>query len=99
MMPEIIGLSKSFVEFWEVEANSSRFYVCRVRHRIAPGPVMRLTKPERHAMRRAIRSVQQITELQFAELNPAEWRIARAEMRKRGFKHDMVCGVHWRPVR
>ncbi len=56
----------------------------------------RLTKAERHALRRAVRAQDCITDLDIACLNPAEQRPALAEMRKRRFTWDETRHVWWR---
>ncbi len=59
---------------------------------------MKLTKAERHAMRKVIRSTDCVTALQLVELNPAEFAVARAEMRKRKFTEGRGTNdaVWWR---
>lgn len=55
-----------------------------------------LTKPERHAMRVAVRSVAQVTMRELWEMHPHECLIARAEMRKRGFKLNSLKRIYRR---
>lgn len=50
----------------------------------------RMTKAERHAARKAVRRMMQITGLEIMEMHPELARVTLAEMRKRGFIRDFM---------
>ena len=51
--------------------------------------LIRLDKTQRHALRRWVRAHPVITERELAVMQPASYRVVRAEMRKRWFEYDM----------
>lgn len=57
-----------------------------------------LSKQERHAMRQAVRQVAIVTWLELTNMHPIESRVARAEMRKRGFVLAQSRGIYYRPA-